>query len=119
MYKIYCLVDPDTKMPFYVGATKLSLKIRLRLHLHRNDYIIQNETNREGNWYNRNKLIYNLLQQNKKPIICVLFITNKTTAKFMEKRCYEYLQNILNITLLQNDKCFAYSPDRRVSIPIN
>jgi hypothetical protein len=31
--KIYALIDPRNKTPFYVGATKLSLRTRLRCHL--------------------------------------------------------------------------------------
>lgn len=111
MYKIYCLVDPNTNAPFYVGVTKGKLRVRLSCHLQNVDYVVKNWKKRTLT-YQRNELIYNILNDLKKPKIYLLFVTDKSSAAFMEKKCYEYLTN-QGAELLQSSILFQYNPERK------
>lgn len=66
MIQIYCLVNPHTKRPFYVGATKYPLNNRLSVHINESKSLLPLYRN------TKHHLINYILSTNKKPQINLL-----------------------------------------------
>lgn len=61
MINIYCLIDPRNNKPFYVGATKHKVNIRLSGHIN------EAKSYLPKHWSDKQKLINELLSEGKKP----------------------------------------------------
>lgn len=75
MYYVYQLIDPLTKIPFYIGKGKGN---RAAMHLKESEW-----------WYNKRKgaKIKSLLNENLKPIIEIVFESeNEDDVKYEEER---------------------------------
>lgn len=94
MIQIYCLVDPFTHIPFYVGATKLSLAVRLNQHITGaakfKDWLKYSHNELKHFPFQRKNVIINLLaNSNRKPLItclieCPLYMVDHYEQFFYE-----------------------------------
>lgn len=76
-YKIYKLIDPNTNELMYIGLTTTSLQRRLVSHLHSIFY-------RDRIYVQKNEWLYNLLLENKIPIIEIV----EETDDFSKEKFY-------------------------------
>jgi hypothetical protein len=113
MIKIYCLVDPFTEIPFYVGATKLPLKQRLKQHIQLSLKYKEwmNCTHNELKHFplqRRSVFINLLLNSNREPNIIELFQCSALAANYYEKFFYCFLQKS-GFYLHQDNMRFNYN----------
>jgi hypothetical protein len=109
-YTIYCLIDPRTNQPYYVGASwnKYSLANRLARHVgHANSdkhvrYKYNNITS------HRHEIVYQLQEQSMQPIIKALFVTTAENVDTSEESAYNHLIK-LGFALLQDKYRFCYN----------
>lgn len=106
MIKIYCLYNPLTFEPFYVGATSYSLNYRLRSHLSEARRCKELKPN-SSIITRRQQLIKKLIAQDLTPKIAVLFVINKNNTDLMETFCHDLL-NSFGFQLIQNQDRFTY-----------
>lgn len=102
MIQIYCLVDPRTKCPFYVGATVVRLKNRLSAHIHE---AVNFRPNKYGMQYTTHKKHSLILELNKigiKPIIDLLYTCTIHSVDYYEQFFNQMLINqgfeLFNVT---------------------
>jgi hypothetical protein len=106
MMQIYCLVNPITNQPFYVGATKVILKNRLSAHIHEaltfrlNKYVPQISQNKHA-------IIKELTESNLKPKIDLLFISPLPAVEYYEAFFYDMLKK-QGFTLFNSPSHFNY-----------
>ena len=103
MIKIYCLVDPITHKPFYVGATRRSLKDRLYSHIvgRFDPSYIKSLSSR------RNKLIREIIEAGQTPLIYCLIIVPSDICDLFEREYYNLFLS-QGIELLQHKHRFTY-----------
>lgn len=87
MINIYCLVNPLTNKPFYVGATKGTLHGRLSGHIHESKTFIPKH------WDRKHTLINEIIVCGSKPQIKLLFITPIYSAEYYELFFFHVLIN--------------------------
>lgn len=109
MIKIYCLVNPLTGLPFYVGATKHRLSARISRHCSDNSRIC---TPDDSHSYNKAVLFKQLKDMGLRPIIMLLFTTNKENVDICEKYFYNLFIS-QGIDLLQTNYNFLY--DKKIN----
>lgn len=102
MINIYCLIDPRTNLPFYVGATKSCLKKRLYNHLS-----IIHIPGKYGVMAARRDLIKNIVAEELKPEIKLLKQVLPHEVDFYENYFYSYYTD-RGIELLQSKWLFNY-----------
>lgn len=101
MINIYCLIHPITRHPFYVGATKLPINIRLSGH------ICEYNTYRPDSHSVKMKYIGNLLQQGIKPKVRLLYVATLHSVDHYERFFYDLFKQ-QGYNLLQKDTAFSY-----------
>jgi hypothetical protein len=106
MVHIYCLIDPRTNKPFYVGATSGKLNIRLSSHLSDCRLTPVDRHN------NKMKLIRNILDSGKRPKIRLLQSVTLHEADHYEKFFFTLLRQ-QGFELLQQDYAFSYKSKRQ------
>lgn len=101
MYRVYCLIDPLDKKPFYVGATATPLTARLSGHI--------NEV-KTYCWQRSEKILHieNILKSNRRPKVRLLIIATLHSVDHYEKFFYDLLIK-QGFTLLQKKTAFTYS----------
>lgn len=108
MYKIYVLINPLTRLPFYVGATKNSLNSRLNNHIRDAKDVLQATISLKKIMYKRALLINELCIIGKPPIVELITTFDDNTAiDKMESHYYNFYTNS-GITLLQSPYIFTY-----------
>ena len=103
MIKIYCLINPLTGIPFYVGATRRTLHARFVSHVGASNvktYSITKSSTRAN-------LIKSLMSQGLKPHISCLMIVSPDVADYCESHFYNYFIS-QGIDLLQSPHRFTY-----------
>ncbi len=105
MVRIYVLLDPRNRMPFYVGSTSRSLKVRLIGHITDANREYKGRPDSEQGYKMRMEVMREIMQQGGKPIIKTLFITNEASACLCEHTCYLSLIS-MGFTLLQSPHRF-------------
>lgn len=101
MYNIYCMIHPDTKRPFYVGATKTSIYNRLSWHM-------RDARRGDSKWWNeKDRFIAHILHYNKTPKARLLKIVSLNEVDFYEEFFYRLLKQ-QGFTLLQKESGFLY-----------
>lgn len=103
MITIYCLFNPITRLPFYVGATRSSLHKRLKEHLAGRN--VKSYTNGKSSM--RNDLLKYLMNNGIKPEIYSLIIVSADMANYCEKYFYTLFIS-QSIDLLQSGYRFTY-----------
>jgi hypothetical protein len=114
MVSIYCLVDPRNNQPFYVGATRNKLNIRLCGHLN-----TAKETIKYNNPYNQDKtalnkalLIFDIMRTaGKRPRIIKLLSVQSIEANHYEEFFYSMFLT-QGFRLLQQPTAFSYHEAR-------
>lgn len=99
---IYCLFDPRTNIPFYVGATK-DIKLRLYQHIrYTKTHRVKAERFREGGQhvlkyfphFRKTLTMCDILDSGHKPGLCVLYITvGEKNAAYYEEFYYKALKS--------------------------
>jgi hypothetical protein len=92
MIKIYCLVNPITNKPFYVGATKVALKTRLYAHIHEAKTFRINKYSPQLSC-KKHFLIKGLIESNSPPVIDLLYISPLLAIEYYETFFYKMLIN--------------------------
>lgn len=116
---IYCLIDPRTDKPFYVGCTKVKLSDRLSQHMHeaRNNFIINangfcidNYPERTFKNVNIRKclVILEILLHGKKPIIKLLKSCHFDKSDHYEKFYYYKLSKTSTLYVAKTGYKAAY-----------
>lgn len=111
MITIYCLVNPITNRPFYVGATKSNLSARLSAHINESKAILPIY------WNRKNYLINYIISLNKRPIITPLHKCALFEVDHYEQLFYNVLTQ-QGFKLLQENS-FNYSIKHRIGNIIN
>ena len=96
MIYIYCLVNPVNSIPFYVGATKVSINTRLSYHIHESKHILPQYRDK------KHTFISNLLSTGIRPTARLLYITTLYGAEYYELFFYNMLIKY-GFTLLQTE----------------
>lgn len=110
MIKIYCLVDPRTKIPFYVGSTKRHLINRLYGHI--GDSAGIHVINGMYNLGHHKRLhIQRILKCGLKPEIHLLCIVSPDITDICEKYFYNYFVS-QGIDLLKSISRFNYQKQK-------
>lgn len=99
---IYCLVDPRNNLPFYVGATKQSINIRLSGHINEVKTYLPNF------WSVKQKFMHQLLSEGKRPKTRLLLKVDIYEVDFYEKFFYDVFIK-QGFTLLQLSHRFYYT----------
>lgn len=105
MYKIYCLVDPRDNKPFYVGATKRKLNLRLTGHIQ------DIRCFRPDDMSAKKILITSILKEGLRPIIRLLVETEKDYVDTYERMFYDILTK-QGFNLLQSANKFNYQQQK-------
>jgi len=105
MVKIYCLIDPRTDLPFYVGATKSNLRVRLNSHIAEATIWQPNFT---GVLASKKAFINDILSDGLRPIIKYLILVNTEKAANFELLFYNYFTSI-GLQLFQDKSRFIYN----------
>lgn len=100
-YKIYCLIDPRTNNPFYVGATSVGEKKRLSIHI--NDDFGYCKT---GYGKERYRFIQEIISAGYKPLISVL--TQVTFSEVDKSESFFYHKLIKEGHTLIQSNSFHY-----------
>ena len=115
MITIYCLLHPVTNIPFYIGATKSALNIRLMQHVnaakkqHKDWDGCHDDILRQFPHKRKNVFIKNIINvNNKKPIIKPLLQCNKNMADYYEKLAFNSLI-LTSYGIYQETKRFHYT----------
>lgn len=113
MITIYCLICPFTERPFYVGATKLELKMRLKQHIqsaakHKEWMKYTHNELKHFPRQRRSVVINLLLNSNIKPDIIELFKCTAIEADYYEEFFYKHFQKN-GYYLHQDHKQFKYN----------
>jgi hypothetical protein len=103
MVNIYCLIDPRTNTPFYVGATRRPLIKRLYGHIGQ-----ANTNNGRGHGEKRAQIIRAILAAGLRPCIQLLCTTTPEHANHLEQYFYRYF-TAQGIELQQSIHFFNYS----------
>lgn len=97
--KVYCLVDPRTDKPFYIGTTYRKLSERLHGHIADSKITVY----KKGTiLFERCTFIRDMINEGFKPVPKLLFIANMTTANLLEGYVYRYFTK-LGYNLIQSD----------------
>src|ERR1700677_931130 len=111
VYTIYCLIDPQTNYPYYVGTMKngkYPLDQRLRGHISQAN-CERNLSHRVNQYvHQKNKIVYDLEFEKRRPIIKALLVVTAENVDFCEQLGYEYL-TYLGFNLLQSPYNFYYT----------
>jgi len=102
MISIYCLIDPRTGKPFYVGCTGGTIKNRLSAH------ITEIKTYHGYNLSDKQKLIASIIEAGLRPEAILLCNTTIEKADWVERFYYKAFVN-LGFTMLQLSTSFFYS----------
>jgi hypothetical protein len=106
MIQIYCLFDPTTGHPFYVGATSYRLNIRLANHINE-----RNVYSRRA-WSRKMLFIDGLMCAGNRPKIRLLYLANIDTVDHYE----EFFHRLFvgqGFTMLQKPHAFSYKSTLR------
>ena len=103
MVKIYCLLDPFSGLPFYVGATRNKLEFRLNSHV-AGRKVIQYVP---GKTTDRHNLIKSIVERGEMPLISCLLVVPTSLTDIFEHYCYLFLTS-QGIDLLQSNCRFTY-----------
>jgi hypothetical protein len=104
MVKIYCLIDPRTNAPFYVGATVKELRLRLNSHIAEATIWQPNFT---GIKAKKQEFIRDIINSGNRPLIKYMLIVNRDKAAFFELCYYNFLTKI-GFQLFQDQRRFIY-----------
>lgn len=106
MINIYCLIHPDTRRPFYVGATMHSITLRLSSHIGEvNIYHMKY-------WNDKHRYIYSIIQDGNKPKIRLLKAVPLNEADHYEEFFYKMFIK-QGYTLLQASRRFNYKENTK------
>jgi len=114
MITIYCLVDPRTNSPFYIGATKVKLKNRLSAHIHEAAVFRTNNYAMPFTAYKKHFLIQELTKLNIKPKIEWLYTCTINNVDHYEPFFYNVLIS-QGFELFNFPHNFNYSKYKKVS----
>jgi len=104
IYIVYCLINPRTNTPYYVGVTMNRLQARLSLHMCQQGRSLGNTT-----VCDRRKDLHNTFRHDGiKPVIKALAVADIHTVDFLEHHYYNHFINIGH-ELLQLGTRFNYS----------
>ena len=122
LIKIYCLADPITLIPFYVGVTKGRLDYRLDGHIAEALSNKKKRVNGSDSYFKKCCAINNILDNKLQPLITILDIVSDFQVNDSERFYYNYLIN-LGFTLYQDAKRFnsesLYKPKQFVNQSVN
>jgi len=91
MVRIYVLIDPRNKQPFYVGSTRQPLERRLSMHICESNLRLIPRCNPESPAIKRMVLIKEILKGGDRPLIKTMFLVDRSTATKYEKACHDLL----------------------------
>lgn len=106
MIKIYCLVDPRTNSPFYVGATMNKVKARLCSH------ISELSGYPPENWSKKMQFVCEIIRSGEKPVAKTLAVVFLKDVDYYESFFYNLLIE-LGFKLLQKPHAFYYKSKRQ------
>lgn len=112
MINIYCLADPFTTIPFYVGVTKLALNTRLNQHItlaaKSKEWLTQGHNELKHFPFHRKNVVINLLaNSNRKPLIISLVECQLGIADYYEELFYRMFKK-QGFYMHQEEKRFKY-----------
>lgn len=107
MYKIYCLINPFTSIPFYVGATRQTLHTRLLSHISQVFSLNYNLKFGDSVIYKRGLLIKDIISRGKDPIISLLTMADAEQVDILERFHYQQFVE-KGIDLIQSPYRFSY-----------
>ena len=108
MVKIYCLIDPRTNAPFYIGITSVTLRARLNAHIAEAAVWAPGF---RGIKAKKQKFIRSLTDNGLRPGIKCIILVNKAKASAAEAQFYSYFTG-LGFQLLQAPHRFVYPGDK-------
>lgn len=109
MILIYCLVNPLNNQPFYVGATKSSLKTRLAGHIHdAKSYCSSPPFFTDTISGKKHRLILHILDNSYSPLIIKLAEVDIFSVDFYESFYFQHLKK-QGFALLQLPSAFQYN----------
>lgn len=97
--KLYCLVDPRTGQPFYVGTTYRKLRERLAQHIAVARNLLPHQ---DGIIERRGRFINDMVAHGIKPEIKLLFVSHIDNINRIEGETYRLFCD-LGYNLLQSD----------------
>jgi hypothetical protein len=105
---IYCLINPLTNEPFYVGATVNPLQVRLSEHLF-------SSTCHGGFQQQRHDMMARIMKKKMRPVIFPLVVTTEKRVDYYEEYYYKRYTR-MGFKLLQRNDKFSYSKDKKKTI---
>jgi hypothetical protein len=106
---IYCLIDPRNNKPFYVGATESNIKHRLSNH------ISEVKTYSKDYWSDKIKLIKEIMQDNKRPVVMLLCVCDISSVDHYEAFYYNLFIS-QGYELLQRAQGLSYAKKRKTDL---